>query len=87
MYTKKIKKSRYTYSSTTVTSLGELTVGGGDLGLLGKVLGLHAGGVEADGDDLAGLHVGDLAARSITTAGEAHGPFAVFVTNPGLVLF
>lgn len=71
-------------SSTTVTSLGELAVGGGDLGLLGNVLGLHARGVEADGDDLTGLHVGDLAARGITTAREAHSPLAVFVANPGV---
>lgn len=69
-----------------MASLGELFAGGNELGLLGNVLGTHARGIEADGDDLAGLHAGDLAARGITTAGEAHGPLAVFVANKGLVL-
>lgn len=68
-----------------MAGLGELAVGGDELGLLGNVRSLHARGKEADVDGLAGAEGSGLAAAGgIATAGEAHAPLGVLVTNEGL---
>lgn len=69
--------------TTAVASLAELAVRAGGLGLRADIIGLHARGIEADVDGLAGTHVGDWT-RGITSTGEAHAPFAVLESYKGV---
>lgn len=78
-----IVRQRELAHTTTMAGLGELAVRAGRLGLGSDIVGLHAGGVEANVDGLAGLHVGDWA-RGVSATREAHVPLAVLESNEGV---
>lgn len=82
----KQKKRERTYHATSVASLAELFVGAGGLGLGADLVGLHAGGIEADVDGLSSAHVGDWAG-GISSTREAHVPLVVLESDEGLTIF
>ena len=72
-----------TYRTTAVAGLAELAVRAGGLGLGANMVGVHARGIEADVDGLAGTHVCDWTG-GIPSTGEAHAPLAVLESDKGL---